>query len=77
MIHLAAPRMNGVPRCTCFIHNLLLESFSLWHNQSILEAQGPFHILVETSDLWVTFLHSPFDMAHAFIILLNSDDLIP
>jgi hypothetical protein len=37
MIHLGAPRMNGVPRCMGFIQNLSLESFSLSCNQPFLE----------------------------------------
>jgi hypothetical protein len=77
MIHLGAPRMNGVPRRMCFIQNLLLESLLLQHNQSLFEPQGPFYILVKTSDLWVTFLHSSLNMTHAFIILLSDYDLIP
>jgi hypothetical protein len=60
-----------------FIRNLLLESFFLWHNQSLFEPQGPFRILTEGSDLQVTFLHSSLDMTHAFIILLSGYDLIP
>jgi hypothetical protein len=32
---------------------------------------------VETRDLQVTFLHSSFDVAHAFIFLLSGYDLIP
>jgi hypothetical protein len=58
------------------IQNLLLESLSLRHNQSFLEPQGPFRILVETSDLRITFLHSSLDMTHTFIILLSSYYLI-
>jgi hypothetical protein len=77
MIHLGAPRMNGVPQHMSFIQNLLLLSFLLGYNQSFLEPQGSFHILVETSDLRVTFLHSSFDMTHDFIILLSGYDLIP
>jgi hypothetical protein len=69
--------MNGVPRHMGLIQNLLLESFSLRHNQSILEPQCSFRILAEASDLWVPFLHSSLDMTHAFIILLSSYDLIP
>jgi hypothetical protein len=60
-----------------FIQNLLLESFPLWHNQSIFEPKGPFHIIAETSNLRVTFFHSSFDVGHAFIILLCGDDLVP
>jgi hypothetical protein len=60
-----------------FIQNLLLESFSVWHNQSLFEPQGPFHILAETSDLQVTFSESSLDMTHAFVILLSGYDLIP
>jgi hypothetical protein len=77
MIHLGAPRMNGLPRRMSFIQNLLLQRFSLWHNQPFLEPQCPFCILTEISDLWVTFLHSSLDMAHDFIILLSSYDFIP
>jgi hypothetical protein len=72
MIHLGAPMMNGVPRHMGFIQNLLLQSLFLWYNQPFLEPQGPFRILVETTDLWVTLLHSSYDMTHAFIILLSS-----
>jgi hypothetical protein len=32
---------------------------------------------METSDLWVTFLHSLLNMTHAFIILLHYFYLIP
>jgi hypothetical protein len=60
-----------------FIQNLLLESLSLWQNQSFLKPDGPFHVLVETNDLWVTFLHPSLDMTHTIIILLRSYDLIP
>jgi hypothetical protein len=60
-----------------FIQNLLLQSFSLRHYQSLLETQGFFYILTETNDLRVTFLHSSLNMTHAFIILLSSYDLIP
>jgi hypothetical protein len=77
MIHLCAPRMNGVPRRMGFIQNLLLENFFLGHNQSFLKPQGPFHILAETSDLRVTFLHFSLNMTHAFISLLSSYDLVP
>jgi hypothetical protein len=76
MVHLGAPRMNGVPRCISFIQNFLLQSFFLGHYQSILEPQGSFCILAETSDLQVTF-HSALDMVHAFVILLSSYDFIP
>jgi hypothetical protein len=60
-----------------FIQNLLFLGFFLWHNQSILEPQCAFHILMETSNLWVTISHSSLDMAHAFISLLCSNDLVP
>jgi hypothetical protein len=60
-----------------FIQNLLLQGFFLWHNQSILEPQCAFCILVLTSDLWVTLSHSSLDMPHASITLLCSNDLIP
>jgi hypothetical protein len=69
--------MNGVPRRMRFIQNLLLQSFSLRHNQSLFEPYGPFCILTEISDLRVIFLHSSLDMTHTFIILLSSYDLIP
>jgi hypothetical protein len=37
-----------------------------------------FHILMETSDLWVnTFLHPSLDMSYAIIILLRSYDIVP
>jgi hypothetical protein len=42
-----------------------------------LNHKGPFCILVETSNIWVTFLHPSLDMTHTFIILLSSYDLIP
>jgi hypothetical protein len=77
MVHLSAPRMNGVPHCMGFIQNLLLQSFFLRHYQFLLEPQGSFNILAETSDIRVTFLHSSLNMTHAFIILLSSYDLIP
>jgi hypothetical protein len=77
MIHLSAPRMNGVLRRTGFIQNLLLESSTLWHNQDFLEPYGTFCILVETSDLRVTLLHPSLDMTHSIIILLRSYDLDP
>jgi hypothetical protein len=32
---------------------------------------------METSDFWVTFLYSLFDITHIFIILVCSYDLIP
>jgi hypothetical protein len=32
---------------------------------------------METSDLWVTFMHSVLIMTHAFIILLHCFYLIP
>jgi hypothetical protein len=60
-----------------FIQNILLESFSPWHNQPFLEPLGPFPILVETSDLQVTFSHSSLNMTHAFIILLSNYGLSP
>jgi hypothetical protein len=44
--------------------------------QSFLEPQGSFDILMETSDLRVTLLHSSFDMTHAFIILLSGYKII-
>jgi hypothetical protein len=44
------------------IQNLLLQSIFLGHNQSLFEPQGPFRILMETSDLQVTFFHSSLDM---------------
>jgi hypothetical protein len=60
-----------------FIHNLLLQCFFLQHNQSFLESQGTFHILIEISNLWVTFSHSSLDVGHALVIPLCGDDLIP
>jgi hypothetical protein len=39
--------------------------------------QCAFHILTETSNLWVAFLQSSPNMAHAFIILLRCNDLTP
>jgi hypothetical protein len=60
-----------------FIQNLLLQSFLLRHYQYLLEPQGSSHILIETSDLWVTFLHSYLDMIHAFVILLSNYNFIP
>jgi hypothetical protein len=77
MIHLSAPRMNGVPRYMGFMQNILLQSFFLRHYQSLLEQQGSFCILTESSNLRVTFLHSSLNMNHGFIILLSSYDLIP
>jgi hypothetical protein len=77
MVYLSAPRMKGVPRCMGFIQNLLLQCFFLRHYKSLLEPQGSFCILTETSDLWVTFLHSSLNMTHAFIFLLSSYDHIP
>jgi hypothetical protein len=77
MVHLSAPRMNGIPLCMGFIQNLLLQIFLLMHYQSLLEPQGSFRILVETSDLRVTFIHSVLDMVHAFVILLSSYDFLP
>jgi hypothetical protein len=77
MIHLGSTRMNRLPRGMNFIQNLLFLGFFLWHNQSILEPQCAFHILMETSNLWVTISHSSLDMAHAFISLLCSNDLVP
>jgi hypothetical protein len=77
MIHLSAPRMNGLPQRMGFIQNLLLESFSPWQNKPFLEPQGLFRILVVTSDLWVTFSHSSLNMPLAFVILLSSYDLRP
>jgi hypothetical protein len=59
-----------------FIQNLLFQGVFLWHNQSILEPQCTLRILTEISNLWITLLHSPFDMAHALIILLGYNDLI-
>jgi hypothetical protein len=59
-----------------FMQNLL-QSFFPRNYQSLLEPQGSFGILMETSDLQVTFLHSSLNMTHAFIILLSSYDLIP
>jgi hypothetical protein len=47
------------------------------HYQFLLEPQGSFNILAETSDIRVTFLHSSLNMTHAFVILLSSYDLIP
>jgi hypothetical protein len=60
-----------------FIQKLLFHSFSPWHNQPFLESEGPFHILVETSDLRVTFSHSSLDMIIAIVILLSIYDLSP
>jgi hypothetical protein len=62
MVHLSAPRMNGVPQYMGFIQNLLLLSFFLRHYQSLHEPQGSFRILVETSGLRVTFFYSVLDM---------------
>jgi hypothetical protein len=59
------------------IQNLLLQGFSLWHNQSFLEPQRAFCILVETNNLWVTISHSSLDMPHAFITLLRYSGLTP
>jgi hypothetical protein len=36
-----------------------------------------FHILMETSDFWVSFLDSSLNMTHTFISLLSSYDLVP
>jgi hypothetical protein len=77
MVHLSAPRMNGVPRCVGFSQNLLLQCLCPRHYQYLLEPQGSFRILAETSDLRVTFLHSSLKMIYAFVILLSSDDFIP
>jgi hypothetical protein len=77
MIHLSATRMNGIPRCMGFVQNLLFQSLFPRHYQSLLELQGSFRTLTETSDLLVTFFHSSLNMIHAFIILLSSYDLIP
>jgi hypothetical protein len=74
MIYLGTTRMNRVPRGMSFIKNLLLGLF-LWHNQSILEPQCAFHILMEISYLWVTLLYSSLDVARALIILLSCNDL--
>jgi hypothetical protein len=60
-----------------FINNPLFQGFFLWHNQPIIEPQCAFHILVETSDLWITLSHSSVDMPHAFIMFWCSNDLTP
>jgi hypothetical protein len=60
-----------------FIQNLYLCGLSLRHNQPILEPQGTFHILMESSDLRVTFFHSSPDVGHALVILLCRNDLVP
>jgi type IV secretory pathway VirB6-like protein len=75
MIHHGTSQMNRVHRGMSFIQNLLFQGLSLWHNQSIIKPQCAFHILTETSNLWITLFYSSFDMAHAFIILLSSNDL--
>jgi hypothetical protein len=77
MLHLSDPRINGVPQCVGFIQNLLFQSVLLRHYQSLIEPQGSFRILMKTSDLRVTFLHSALNMIHAFVILLSSYDFIP
>jgi hypothetical protein len=77
MIYLSAPRMHGLPRCMGFIQNLLFQSLFPRQYQSLLEPQGSFRILMETSDLRVTSFHSSLNMIHAFIILLSSYGLIP
>jgi hypothetical protein len=69
--------MNSVPRGVSLIQNLLLQGFSLWHNQSFLKPQCAFCILTETNDLWVTISHSSLDMPHTFIALLRYNDLTP
>jgi hypothetical protein len=58
-----------------FIQNLLLQGFFIWHNQRILESQRTFRILAKTSNLWITLLHSSFDLVHALIFLLSYNDL--
>jgi hypothetical protein len=77
MIHLSAPRMNGIPRCMDFVQNRLFQSLFPRHYHSLLELQGSFCILMETCDLRVTFFHSSLNVIHAFIILPSSYDLIP
>jgi hypothetical protein len=72
MIHLSAPRMNEIPRCMGFIQNLLFQSLFPRHYRPLLELQGSLGILMETSDLWVTFFHSSLNMIHAIVILLSS-----
>jgi hypothetical protein len=60
-----------------FVKNLLFQSLFPRHYQSLLELQGFFRILMETSDLQVTFFHPSLNMFHVFVILLSSYDLIP
>jgi hypothetical protein len=77
MIHLGATRVNRVPQSMSFIQNLLFECCFLRHNQSILEPQDSFCILMETSNLWITFSYPSLYIAHALVIPLCSNDLIP
>jgi hypothetical protein len=75
MIHIGTIWMNRVPQGMSFIQVLLFQGLFLWHDQFILEAQCSLRILVETSNLWVTFLYPSLDVCHTLIIFLGCIDL--